>query len=222
MSNKGKRFLLLAILVTPLAWGYFNYKMKPQAVELPYYGNKTPMPDGDTIYQEIEDFSFVNQDSVVINRDSVRGKITIANFFFCSCQGTCPRMNNNLYYIAEKFKGADRVRILSHTVNPKGDSIPVLKEYSISKGYARIPNWHFLTGPKKRIYEMAEFSYLAIADGQSDEEFIHSKYITLIDANGHIRGLFDGTKGINEMNRLKDAVRVLALEMDADGKQEVK
>lgn len=222
MSRKKARLLLIAILTAPLLWGIFNFLAKPVAIDLPYFGNKTVLPNGDTLYQEIEEFSFSDQNGVTINKDSVNGKILISNFFFCSCQGTCPTMNNNLFYVGEQFSGSDEVIMLSHTVNPERDSIPVLRQYTLERGYSSVSNWHFLTGSKKSIYDLAEYSYLAIADGESKEEFIHSKYITLVDAEGHIRGLFDGTKGIIEMKKLVDAVRVLTLEKRTNEQQKIK
>lgn len=216
MNSKGKRFLLVIILVLPVLWGIFNFIVKPVAIEMPYYGQKTVLKNGDTLYQTVEDFSFVNQDSITITQDDIKGKITVANFFFTTCSGVCPRMNTNLFYLGQRFKESDEVVILSHTVNPEGDSIPVLKNYKINRGWDEISNWHFLTGSKRALYEMAEYSYLLIADGESKEEFVHSDKVVLLDGKGHVRGIFDGLGGITEMKRIEDAIKVLVIEKRAN------
>lgn len=218
MNSKGKRLLLVIILVVPVLWGVFNFLVKPVAIEMPYYGHKTVTKDGDTLFQTIEDFSFINQDGETITQDDIKGKITVANFFFSTCSGICPKMNTSLFYLGQRFKDSDEVVILSHTVNPAGDSIPVLKEYKKNHGWDEISNWHFLTGSKRALYEMAEYSYLIIADGESNEEFVHSDKVVLLDVNGHVRGIFDGLGGITEMKRIEDAIKVLVIEKRANEK----
>ncbi|MDP5043165.1 MAG: hypothetical protein NWQ03_07080, partial [Crocinitomicaceae bacterium] len=39
----------------------------------------------DTIYQRIPDFSFFNEDSVLLTKQSFAGKVWISEFFFASC-----------------------------------------------------------------------------------------------------------------------------------------
>ena len=219
MNSKGKRFLLVAILVLPVLWGIFNFLVKPVAIEMPYYGNKTPTADGDTIFHTIDDFSFINQDSIVINRDSMEGKISVVNYFFTTCTGVCPRMNTSLLYLGERFKESKEVMLLSHTVNPEGDSVPVLKKYMVNRQWDKIPNWHVLTGNKKQLYEMAEYSYLLIADGASKEEFVHSDKVVVVDGNGHVRGIFDGMGGNMEMKKIEDAIKVLIIEKRSNAKK---
>lgn len=220
MNKKGQRFLLVAILVLPVLWGIFNFLVKPVAIEMPYYGHKTVTKTGDTIFQTVEDFSFVNQDGLTITQDSLKNKISVVNFFFTSCNGTCPKMNTSLMYLAERFEESPKIQLLSHTVNPERDSVATLKKYKFNRGWAVYDNWHFLTGNKKALYNMAEYSYLAIADGKSKEEFIHSDNIILVDGSGHIRGIFDGMGGNTEMKVIEDAIKVLIIESNNNAARE--
>jgi len=200
-------------------WGIFNFLVKPVAIEMPYYGHKTPTSDGDTIFHTIEDFSFLNQDSVVINKDFIKGKISVVNYFFTTCTGVCPRINTSLLYLAERFKTSSEVLLLSHTVNPERDSVPVLKQYRVNRQWDEQPIWHMLTGHKKQLYDMAEFSYLLIAEGASKEEFVHSEKVVLVDGKGHVRGIFNGMGGNMEMKKIEDAIKVLIIEKRANGKE---
>jgi protein SCO1/2 len=219
MNSTGKRFLLVAILLLPVLWGVFNFLVKPVAIELPYYGQKTPTGKGDTIFQTIEEFSFVDQNNSVITQDSIKGKITVVNYFFTTCTGVCPRMNTSLLYIAKRFEKSNEVKMLSHTVNPESDSVAALKQYVINRQWDNNPIWHFLTGNKKQLYEMAEYSYLLIADGASKEEFVHSDKVIVLDGLGHVRGIFDGMGGNMEMKKIEDAIKVLIIEKRANAKE---
>jgi protein SCO1/2 len=54
--------------------------------------------------------------------------------------------------------------LLSHTVFPEVDSVPVLKEYAVKYGVN--DKMELVTGDKKEIYTMARKSYLAVKLGK--------------------------------------------------------
>src|SRR4051812_21675494 len=77
--------------------------------KLPILGNREPVEktvDGkivvDTIYQTIEPFAYLNQDSVVVTDKDFDNKIYIADFFFTSCNTICPKMHRNLLDVYNK------------------------------------------------------------------------------------------------------------------------
>ena len=62
----------------------------------------------------VNDFEFINQDGILVNEQTVEGKIYIAEFFFTTCPGICPTLQN-----IQKFKmimDDNDILILSHTV----------------------------------------------------------------------------------------------------------
>src|SRR5579872_3289227 len=61
----------------------------------------------------IEDFSFTNQDGKTITNADVKGKIYVVSYFFATCKGICPKMNEHLTNVAKAFKGNKNVMILS-------------------------------------------------------------------------------------------------------------
>jgi protein SCO1/2 len=104
---------------------------------LPILGNRVAeekMIDGtlvvDTIYQTVPEFSLLNQDSVVVNNETVKGKIYVADFFFTSCPTICPVMKKEMIRVYEKFKGNNQVLMLSHTIDPDYDTIQLLRDYA--------------------------------------------------------------------------------------------
>lgn len=145
----------------------------------------------------VRPFSFVNQDSVVVNNTDIAGKVCVVEYFFTTCEGICPIMNTNMQLVYNKFKDYKDFKILSHTCKPQEDSIPLLKDYQ-KRMNADGRTWIFLTGRKDSLYNMARFSY-GIDDPKNaveniDDDFLHSQFFAIVDKNGNVRGgVYDGT-----------------------------
>lgn len=150
---------------------------------------------------KVTDFSFVDQDGQIYTQDSIKGKIVIADFFFTRCPGPCQKMAQNLSRVQHAFRDRNDVVILSHTVDPKHDSVAVLKRYADKVG-ANPYKWYFLTGEKANLYQQAKSGYkLPVGDGDNHGNFIHSEYVALVDTALNIRNYYDATDAakINEM-----------------------
>src|SRR6478736_2891426 len=63
----------------------------------------------------VQPFSFVNQDSRTITQKDLAGKVYVAEYFFTTCKGICPKMNSNMKKLYEDFKTEKDFYILSHT-----------------------------------------------------------------------------------------------------------
>jgi protein SCO1/2 len=155
-------------------------------------------------YHKIADFELVNQNGDTITKDFYRNKIYVADFFFTTCLTICPIMTDHMLEIQEKIKTDPEVLLLSHTVFPVADSVPVLKDYALEKGVID-KKWNLVTGDKKHIYELARKSYLASktnGDG-GPYDMIHTENFVLIDKDFQIRGFYDGTspKAVSEVLR---------------------
>lgn len=146
-------------------------------------------------HHKIADFELYNQDGDTITRDFYKNKIYIADFFFTTCLTICPVMTDHMLQLQEELKNDDDVLLLSHTVIPQHDSVPVLKEYAREKGIDAA-KWNLVTGDKKQIYDLARKSYLATkSDGDGGPyDMIHTENFMLIDRKGQIRGFYDGTE----------------------------
>ncbi|WP_420576011.1 SCO family protein [Ekhidna sp.] len=96
--------------------------------------------------------------------------------------------------IYEKFESNPEVAILSHTIDPTYDTVALLKDYSQRLGVSS-DKWKFVTGDQDYIYDLAEGSYMSIADEDSDAPggYIHSGAFLLVDKERRIRGVYDGT-----------------------------
>jgi protein SCO1/2 len=142
-------------------------------------------------------FSFTRQDGQQISNKDVVGKTVIVEYFFTTCKGICPKMNRNMVKVYNELKNEKDFLILSHTVDPETDSVPVLKRYADSIG-AQPQNWWFLTGSKAELYRTARESYILDDPKNSSknisEQFLHTQFFCLVDRDGVVRGIYDGLK----------------------------
>lgn len=163
-------------------------------------------------YHTVKDFKLINQNGDTITEDFYEDKIYVADFFFTTCLTICPVMTDHMLKIQEKIKDDPEVLLLSHTVFPKTDSVPVLKEYAIEKGVID-EKWNLVTGDKKHIYDLARKSYLASksnGDG-GPYDMIHTENFVLVDKEKRIRGFYDGTDAEAIEDLLND-IKVLKAE----------
>lgn len=191
---------------------------KSSAIQLPYYNTPdfTPIFIKDSaavkssITHTIANFAFLNQDSTIITQEQVKGKIHVANFIFTSCGSICPTMTKNMKLVSENLKNDSNFVLLSFSVTPWIDRPFVLKRYKALHEINN-PNWHFLTGNKADIYQLARMSYFAEEDigySKDSTEFLHTEHFILVDQQRRIRGIYNGTLAL-EMQQLIDDINTL-------------
>jgi len=181
-----------------------------------YYGLKLTIPGfGDVklpVLNYVQPFSFTNQENQTITEKEVAGKVYVAEYFFTTCKGICPKMNTNMKKLYADFKNEKGFLILSHTVDPETDTVARMKRYADSLG-ANTGNWWFLTGKKDSLYRAARVSYLLDdpknGNDKIEDQFIHTQFFALVDKNGRVRKIYDGLKK-DELDELeKDIPKLL-------------
>lgn len=165
-------------------------------------------------------FAFTNQNGQLISDKDYEGKIYVADFFFTTCQSICPKMTNNMAWLQNKIKNNPKVKLVSFSVTPDIDSVPVLKSYAQKKGVID-SKWNLLTGDKKEIYYLARKSFLVVKTGQPSElyDMVHTENFVLVDEQKRIRGFYDGTNldgptepGIKNVQQLWEDIQFLSQE----------
>lgn len=185
--------ILIFLPLTFFSYFYFLHETTPSPLKHLPKLSEGPIPD----------FKFTAHNGKVITTDSLAGKIVIADFFFATCPGICPRMSSNMKLLQDSIIANAKVfnspvRLLSHTVNPSHDSLPVLAAYAQKYGVDD-KIWWLVTGNKDSLYNLSTQFYKLPAidmsgeDGTLAEPFVHSERFVLIDRDGYIRGYYDGT-----------------------------
>ena len=176
---------------------------------LPIIGNHDIQGE-DTIYHQIPDFAFIDQDSQVVTNATFDDKIYIADFFFTSCPTICPKVKKQMLRIYEKYQDEPRLMFLSHSIDPKRDTVGRLKTYSENLG-VDTGRWRFVTGNKDEIYEIADdYMSIAVEDPNAPGGFDHSGWLLLVDQDRHIRSYCNGTEPEKVDEFMKDIDWLLA------------
>jgi protein SCO1 len=160
----------------------------------------------------VRPFSFNNQDGKAITEKDVAGKVYVAEFFFTTCKGICPKMNNNMKLVYQQFKDENDFLILSHTCDPENDSVAQMKKYSDSLG-VNTNRWIFLTGRKDSLYNMARISYTIDDPANNlkniDDDFLHTQFWALVDKKGDVKKIYDGLKESEVKELINDIKKLL-------------
>lgn len=180
-------------------------------------------------------FTFTNQDGKIITQKDTDDKVYVAEYFFTTCKGICPKMNANMRRVFNEYKNEENFLILSHTCMPEVDSVPVLKAYEQQMLGGKLnrnddgsytitnpvdsamtyknTNWHFVTGDKDALYNLARQGYM-IDNGNPDslqkiqDQFIHTQFFAIVDKHRRVRGIYDGLKE-DEILKLMQDIRGL-------------
>ena len=185
--------------------------INPELVDSLLHGRGRGINGGDHC---ISNFELTDQLNQKISKKLLYNKIVVANFFFVSCPSICPKMTQNLLTIHRQYIEDSSLLILSHTVWPEVDQVPLLFSYA-EKYDVNHNTWRFLTGKKEELYRLARQDYLAapnINDPNfqhgSNADFIHTENIILLDKKQRIRGYYNGTDSL-EMDRLLEDIEIL-------------
>ena len=166
------------------------------------------------VLSHVPAFAFNNQEGKMITEKDLSGKVYVAEYFFTTCRGICPKLNVNMKKLADDYSNESNFRILSYTVDPETDSIGRMKHYSDSLG-ANPQRWWFLTGRKDSLYHLARNGYL-LDDPKNnamniEEQFLHTQFLALVDKGGRVRKIYDGLKK-DELDELEKDITILLKE----------
>lgn len=175
----------------------------------------------DTIYHQVSELTLTNQfgQQVSLNKD-YKNKILVIDFFFTTCNSTCPQLTRSMKLLQTSFRKNPKketsldsiVQFISITVNPERDSFPALRAYADHYGVNH-DTWTFLTGDKRTIYNFAR-NELGVTTGPGDggaEDFIHSDKLVLLDKDRIVRGYYSG---LNDTDIRKCADDIVLLNME--------
>ena len=164
----------------------------------------------DTVYPKMVDFSYLNQDSILIKSSDMKGKIWIADFMFTSCPTICPKMTEQMKRLSGMTKDLkDQIQYMSFSINPKYDTPSQLRKY-IKAHNITTSNWYFFTGNEAKTHDLGinNFQIFAGQDASAAGGYAHTGAFALVDKEGYVRGVYMGTDP-KEVNKLEKDIRKL-------------
>ena len=117
--NRKRLFYISFFVLLFLAFYFVATKL------IPGYG-KVTYP----VLSNVQPFSFTDQDGQTITNKDVAGKVYVAEYFFTTCRGICPKLNTKLKAVYEKYKNTPGFLSLSHSVDQGTDSVGRLKKWA--------------------------------------------------------------------------------------------
>jgi protein SCO1 len=189
---------ILAILVCTLlpVVSYFIIKRyTDNHVQLPrkyfYDGLNTDTVRGkkkaDTSWHRVKNFTMLNQFGDTVNLDMLKGKVLIVDFFFTHCPTICPALTRSMKMIQRTMAKDTDVHLISITIDPKRDSVPVLRKYAQNNGINK-DNWWLCRVVNDSVERIMYEEFKAGFQEDSLIQFVHSPDIYLLDKRRIIRG----------------------------------
>ena len=167
----------------------------------------TPKPDLPKLF-EVPSTQLIDETGKQVNLDAMKGSVTVYDFIFTSCTGTCPIMTNNMRAVTPKIDDDAKVRFVSISVDPARDTPAVLAAYA--KRNRNDPRWLFLTGDRDEIVNLSVKGFkLAAGDPvPGGEPLLHSAKFAVADKSGVIRAYYEGSDPAvaDEVARAVDAL----------------
>ncbi|MEW6051532.1 MAG: COX15/CtaA family protein [Candidatus Zixiibacteriota bacterium] len=138
------------------------------------------------VLYDVPSFSFVERNGEPFGLAELKGKISVVDFIFTSCRGPCPYMSASFAELYRQYAHSDKVQLVSFTVDPDTDSLPVLREYAARFGVTD-NRWRFVRARTDQISQFCEEGFKVSGDLPG----MHSTKFILVDGNARIRGYFD-------------------------------
>lgn len=138
-------------------------------------------------YNKVPPFQLVDQSGQLVSSEQVlAGKVWIANFFFTTCTGPCPRMSAQMHKLQSELADLENVRLVSFTIDPERDRPEVLAEYA--RRFGAVPGrWYLLTGSPEVLQQLNRDTFML---GDVSGALEHSTRMVLVDQQGIVRGYY--------------------------------
>lgn len=143
----------------------------------------------------VPDAGLISESGQPFHLHENRGYVTVYDFIYTNCAGTCPMMTASMRRLTPKIAKDAKVRFVSISVDPARDTPQILRDYAM-----RVRNddrWTFLTGDRNTIRDLSINGFkLAAGDpGPNGDPLLHSSKFVVADKKGTIREYYGGTDG---------------------------
>jgi protein SCO1/2 len=143
----------------------------------------SPKAAGQKSEEWLTKFTLIERSGKRMGSEELKGQPYVAGFFFTSCASICPKQNEKVRQLQEKFKG-QLVRFVSISCDPEVDRPEVLSAYA-DRFKADENQWLFFTGDLPYIRRVgAEYFRIPI------DRYFHPEKFALMDAEGNCFGYY--------------------------------
>jgi len=146
-------------------------------------------------------FQLTNPEGQTVTARAFRGKVVMLYFGFTHCQDVCPTTIATSLRAMKRLKDKGRnIRFLFVSVDPKRDTLPVLKKYVASFDS---PSLVGLTGTQKQLRALAKRYRVSYSydkpDADGNYEVNHSAAVFVFDQKGRVHLIMNYKDGPDDM-----------------------
>ena len=208
--SKAKALILGFLLLVPLLifafislFGTHHFTLGTYFPKVNASGEVQYTASGDTVFQQVPDFSLVSSQGGRFTALDLEDHITVVHFFD-TASPEFQEVSSQLVRLQEKFGEHPEVKIVSISINPEHDSAAVLQQYAATYG-AKEDKWYVLTGDRQEINELAQEGFMLPLGKQ---RVLVTDRLMLLDKDKKVRGIYKGTDE-KEIERLVTEINVL-------------
>ena len=153
-------------------------------------------------------FALTDERGAPFTEAALHGHVTIVSFVFTRCDTICPVTTMKMARLQDKtFDARARIKLASFSVDPAYDTPERLAEFAV-RYQADPTRWRLVTGPVDAMRRLVEGPFMNSMAREPDApsgapQISHSGYFAVVDARGHIRGVYDS----NDVQRLDELIR---------------
>lgn len=140
---------------------------------------------------EVPNFNLRDHRGRAFELASAKGRVVAVNFIYTRCPlpEVCPRLAANFARLQKRFAG-QKVMLLSITLDPQYDTVPVLAEYA-KTWRADGQTWHLLTGELNSVATVA--ARFGMVYWPEQGLLTHTSMTGVIDQQGRLRAIIEGS-----------------------------
>lgn len=155
---------------------------------------------------KIPELELIDQNGKTHNQNFFKGKITFVAFIFTTCSGFCPNLIQQLKVISRKIGDDPHVQYVAITVDTERDTPDQLKNFANKLKLPIDKSWTLFTGNHDTIYSLIKTTFASQAFQKprpGPRNFAHSEHFYVIDPEGRLRGIINGTRIDSEASAAK-------------------
>lgn len=173
---------------------------QPQMQTGPFRGAQ--IPPGKTA----PDFTLESETGRPLRMADQRGKLVLVTFLYTHCEDVCPVIATGLDSVVRALgPKADAVRVIAVSVDPVGDTLPVVRAYMRSHRLG--PQFHYLIGTREQLTPVWRDYNIVVRD--DPDSVVHSAPVLLFDRRGRGRVYYSTPETPNDRRAIAHDLRVL-------------
>jgi len=139
----------------------------------------------------VPNFTLLDHQGQSFELSGTRGKVVAVNFIYTRCPlpEVCPRLSAQFARLQKRFAGKD-VQLLSITLDPQYDTVPVLGEYA-RRWRADGQSWRMLTGELSVVASVA--AHFGLVYWPEQGLLTHTSMTGVIDRQGRLQAIIEGS-----------------------------